>query len=112
MHASLHPNKPFKSTSSISIVRRLQPRLSASLPSAGLLERILYGNSDDGGDELGGAGGRRADAVLQHGRRGEAAADGGAGGRRLAGDDDAGATRARLEQPQLHSSQRIMPLIN
>jgi hypothetical protein len=112
MHlASQVPTKPFKSTSSISYVVCNHTYLLA-LASAGLLERILYGNSDDGGDELGGAGGRRADAVLQHGRRGEAAADGGAGGRRLAGDDDAGATRARLEQPQLHSSQRIMPLIN
>ena len=68
-------------------------------------------------DGLGGAGGRRADdAVLQRGRRGEAAAnDGVAGGsysrRRLAGDDHAGATRAGLQQPQLPSFQRILPLI-
>jgi len=78
--------------------------------------RACYGIVVGDGDE-GGAGGRRADAVLQHDRRGEAVADGGAGGgddsrRRLAGAHHAGARRAGRQQPQLPSSQRIVPLIN
>jgi len=73
-----------------------------------------YRSSDDGDGE-GGAGGRRADAVLQRDGRGEAVADGGAGGsdirrRRLAGDDHAGATGR--QQQRLPSSQRILPLIS